>query len=213
LWWIRGDGSGEPRKILDALNPRPTFFAADGRLVYSYAGEGGLPDIWTVPIDISDPERPKPGKAEPFLADPGIVEVDPALSPDGKFIAYASNESGPEEIYVRPFPGPGGKWKISTNGGKFPVFARSTRQLFFLGGDDRIWVADYTIQDGAFSASPARAWSPAKIFRDGVRQNFDISADGKRAVVFPAPVAEAQAGNLHATFLFNFFDEVRRRIP
>ena len=214
LWWIRADGSGQPQKILDhANNPRPGFFAADGRLVYAPANSGGLPDTWTLPMDLSDAEHPKPGKAEPFLADdPQIVEVDPAFSPDGKFIAYASNESGSEEIYVRPFPGPGGKWKISTAGGKFPVFARATRELFFLGGDDRIWVADYTIQDGAFNAGQARAWSPTKVARDGVRQNFDISADGKRAVVFPAPVVEKQEGNLHATFLFNFFDEVRRRV-
>ena len=156
LWWIRADGSGQPQKVLDqANNPRPGFFTADGRLVYAPSASGGLPDVWTLPIDLSDAEHPKPGKAEPFLADPQIVEVDPAFSPDGKFIAYASNESGPEEIYVRPFPGPGGKWKISTAGGKFPVFARAARELFFLGGDDRIWVADYTIQDGAFSAGQA----------------------------------------------------------
>lgn len=214
LWWIRADGSGQPQKILDqGNNPRPGFFTADGRLVYAPSPSAGLPDVWTLPIDLSDAEHPKPGKAEPFLADPQIVEVDPAFSPDGKFIAYSSNESGTEEIYVRPFPGPGGKWKISTAGGKFPVFARAARELFFLGGDDRIWVADYTIQDGAFSASQPRVWSPVKIARDGVRQNFDISADGKRAVVFPAAVETKQEGNLHATFLFNFFDEVRRRVP
>jgi Tol biopolymer transport system component len=214
LWWIRADGSGQPRKILDhANNPRPTFFSSDGRLAYAPAGGGNLPDVWTLPVDLSDAEHPKPGKAEPFLADPQIAEVDPAFSPDGKFIAYASNESGAEEIFVRPFPGPGGKWKISDQGGKFPVFARATRELFFLGGDDRIWVADYTIQDGAFNAGQPRVWSPAKITRDGVRQNFDISADGKRAVVFPAPVAEKQEGDLHAMFLFNFFDYVRRTVP
>ena len=215
LWWVRADGSGEPQKILDALNPRPTFFSADGRLAYANAGGGGggLPDVWTIPIDMTDADQPKPGDAEPFLTEPAIVEVDPAFSPDGNFIAYASNETSVEEIYVRPFPGPGGKWKISNAGGKFPVFANATHQLFFLGGDDRIWVADYSIQDGAFSASPARVWSPTKIFRDGVRQNFDISADGKQAIVFPAPAAEDQEGNLHVTFLFNFFDEVRRKIP
>ena len=120
------------------------------------------------------------------------MEVDPAFSPDGKFIAYASSESGPEEIYVRPFPGSGGKWKISNAGGKFPVFARATRELFFLGGDDRIWVADYTIQDRAFSAGKPRVWSPTKVAR-AVRQNFDISADGKRAVVFPAAAETKQA--------------------
>ena len=70
------------------------------------------------------------------------MEVDPAFSPDGKFLAYASNESGAEEVFVRPFPGPGGKWKISTAGGKFPAWSRATRELLFLGGDDRIMAVE-----------------------------------------------------------------------
>jgi serine/threonine-protein kinase len=164
-----------------------------------------------MPLDLSDPERPKPGKAEPFLVEPQIVEVDPAFSPDGTFLAYASNESGPNEVFVRPFPGPGGKWKISTAGGKFPAWSRTTRELFFLGGDDRIMVVSYATEGNSFSAGRPRPWSPTQVRRDGVRQNFDVSADGKR--VFPRPAAEQAEGSLHAAFLLNFFDEVRRRIP
>lgn len=217
LWWIRADGSAQPQKILDTTgndkteSPRPYFFASDGGLAYSTLNKG-LPDIYTLPVDITDPEHPKPGQPQPFLTDPQIVEVDPAFSPDGKFLAYSSNESGAEEIYVRPFPGPGGKWKISTEGGKFPVFARATHQLFYFGGDDRIWVTDYTIHADSFDAGKPRVWSPAKILRTGTRQNFDISADGQRAVVFPVAQASEEQGNLHATFLFNFFDELRRRV-
>jgi serine/threonine-protein kinase len=114
---------------------------------------------------------------------------------------------------VRPFPGPGGKWKISTAGGKFPAWSRATRELFFLGGDDRIWVASYTIEGDSFSAGRPRPWSPTQVLRDGVRQNFDVSADGKRVVIFPRPATEQVEGSLHVTFLLNFFDEVRRRIP
>lgn len=213
LWWIRADESGQPQQLLDkAANPRPFSFRPDGRLVYTPFGTAGLPDIWTLPIDLSDPERSKPGKAEPFLVEPH-VEVDPAFSPDGDFLAYASTESGPNEVFVRPFPGPGGKWKISTAGGKFPAWSRTTRELFFLGGDDRIMVASYTIEGDSFSAGRPRPWSPTQILRDGVRQNFDVSADGKRAVIFPRPAAEQTEGSLHVTFLLNFFDEVRRRIP
>ncbi|MGH9257107.1 MAG: protein kinase domain-containing protein [Vicinamibacterales bacterium] len=213
LWWIRADGSGQPLQLLDkAENPRPFSFRPDGRLVYTPFGTAGLPDIWTLPIDLSDPERPKPGKAEPFLVEPH-VEVDPAFSPDGNFLAYASTESGPNEVFVRPFPGPGGKWKISTAGGKFPTWSRATRELFFLGGDDRIMVVSYTIEGDSFSAGRPRPWSPTQVLRDGVRQNFDVSADGKRAVIFPRPAAEQTEGSLHVTFLLNFFDEVRRRIP
>ncbi len=211
LWWTRADGSSQPQKILDrAGNPRPGVFSPDGRLAYSVS-LSGLPDVFTLPVDLRDPDHPRPGAPQPFLTEPQ-VEVDPAFSPDGKFVAYSSNEGSGEDVYVRPFPGPGGKWKISTGGGKFPTFARATHELFFFGSDERIWVTSYTVQDGAFNAGKPRIWSPTKIFRDGVRQNFDISPDGAHAVVFPAPQAETQAGNLHATFLFNVFDEVRRRV-
>jgi len=213
LWWIRADGSGQPQQLLnEAPNPRPFSFRADGRLVYTPAPQA-LPDIWTLPVDLRDPEHPKAGKAEPFLTEPQVVEVDPAFSPDGKFLAYASNESGPNEIFVRPFPGPGGKWKISTGGGKFPAWSRTTRELLFLGNDNRIMVVDYTAQADAFSAGRPRPWSPTQVRRDGVRQSFDVSADGKRVVMFPQAAFAPAAGSLHATFLLNFFDEVRRRIP
>jgi serine/threonine-protein kinase len=212
LWWIRADGAGQPRRLLDKADfPRPYSFAPDGRLAFS-AGPA-LPDVWTMPLDVTDPEQPKPGKAEPFLADPRIVEVDPAFSPDGKFLAYASNESGSEQIFVRSFPGPGGKWKISTDGGKFPVWSRTAQDLLFLGGDDRIMTVNYSIQHGSFSAGRPRAWSPIQVRRTGVGQNFDLSPDGQRIAAFERPAVVETAGSLHATFLLNFFDELRRRVP
>jgi len=58
-----------------------------------------------------------------------------------------------------------------------------------------------------------RVWSPTQVRRDGVRESFDVSPDGKRVIIFPRPLAEESTGNLHATFLLNFFDEVRRRVP
>jgi serine/threonine-protein kinase len=214
LWWIRADGSGVPQKLLEKTsNPRPFSFSPDGRLVYSPFGSQGLPDLWTLPVDLSDPERPKPGKAEPFLTEIH-VEVDAAFSPDGKFLAYASNEFGAaNEVFVRSFPGPGGRWKVSSGGGKFPAWSPKTHELFFLGADDRIMVAGYTINGDSFVAGAARPWAPTPVLRDGVRQSFDVAPDGKRVVIFPRPAAEQIEGSLHATFLLNFFDEVRRRIP
>jgi hypothetical protein len=74
-------------------------------------------------------------------------------------------------------------------------------------------VVSYATEGNSFSAGRPRPWSPTQVRRDGVRQNFDVSADGKRVVIFPRPAAEQAEGSLHATFLLNFFDEVRRRIP
>jgi serine/threonine-protein kinase len=213
LLWVRADGGGEPLRLLEkSRTPRPANFSPDGRLAYSPFGAQGLPDVLTLPIDLRDPEHPKPGKPEPFLSE-SYVEVDPAFSPDGKFIAYASSESGPNEVFVRSFPGPGGKWKVSTAGGKFPAWSPKTNELFFLGGDDRIMVAPYTIAGDSFAAAVPRPWSSTQVLRDGVRQNFDIAPDGRRVVMFPKPPEAKSEGTLHAHFLLNFFDEVRRRIP
>jgi serine/threonine-protein kinase len=211
LWWIRADGSTQPVKLLDGLeNGRPMSFAPDGRLAFSWSQQG-LPSISTLPIDLSDRTRPKAGKPEPFLTE-RVVQVDAAFSPDGKFLAYASNESGVEEVFVRSFPGPGGKWRISTASGKFPVWSRTSRELFFLGGDDRIMVVGYNVSGDVFTPGQPRAWSPTQIRRTGTRQNFDITPDGKRVVMFPRSAVKPEQSTVHATFLLNFFDEVRRRI-
>jgi Tol biopolymer transport system component len=210
LWWIRADGSGQPQRLLGNLaNPRPFSLAPTGRLAIAQQNEG-LPVIYTVPIDLSDLEHPKARKQEPFLVDPTIVQVAPAFSPDGKFLAYASNESGSNEIFVRPFPGPGGKWKVSQSGGRFPVWSRAAHELLFLGGDDHIMAVDYSAQGDLFRAGKPRVWSPLPVRRMGLRQNFDLSPDGKRVVMFPQ--SESQE-SLHFTFLLNFFDEMRRKVP
>lgn len=209
----RADGSGERQALLDKLlNPRPTSFAPDGRLVFAVSN-GSLPDLWTLPIDLTDPDHPKPGKPQPFLTERAIVEVDAAFSPDGRFIAYSSSELSGGEIFVRAFAGPGGKWRVSTAGGKFPAWSDATHELLFLGGDDRIMSASYSTQGDTFSAGTPRVWSPTPVLRTGVLQNFDVFPDGKRVVMMPQPSAEQTSGNLHATFLLNFFDEVRRRLP
>jgi hypothetical protein len=112
LWWTRADGSGQPQRILEkASNPRPFSISPYGQVAYTAFGAQGLPDLSVIRLDLSDLERPKATPPELFLGDP-IVEVDPSFSPDGKFIAYASTELGPNEVFVRPYPGPGGKWKV-----------------------------------------------------------------------------------------------------
>jgi hypothetical protein len=116
-------------------------------------------------------------------------------------------------VFVRSFPRPGGKWKISTDGGKFPAWSRATHEILFLDFDDHIVAVNYTLQGDTFSPGIPHVWSSTKVRRTGVEQNFDVSPDGKRVVMFPRPTAEQSQGSLHVTFLLNFFDEVRRRVP
>jgi len=215
IWWIRGDGSGEPQQLLAAQNSiGPWSFSPDGRrLAYHESHPETGFDISTLPLDTSDPVHPKAGKPEPFLGTPSD-ELVPMFSPDGRWIAYRSNESGTNEIYVRPFPaGRGGKWQISTGGGLYGIWSNNGRELFYETADNRIMVVDYTVDGASFVPGKPRLWSDKQLFYTGT-SNLDLGPDGKRFAVFPMPEAAGpEKGTVHVTFLLNFLDELRRRIP
>jgi Tol biopolymer transport system component len=219
LWWLRSDGSGEPQKLLERKNTgvglRPQSFAPDGRRLAfdDNVTTVGEVEIWTLPLDLSDPEHPKPGKPEPFLTTSGR-QVDAAFSPDGKWMAYSSNEFGIDDVFVRPYPGPGGKWRISTTGGKFPTWSRSGRELFYFSlSEGRIMVANYAVHGDSFSAAKPRVWSDRQVLQPNFIRVLDLHPDGKRFAVFSRQEVEETKGNLHVTFLLNFADELRRRVP
>jgi serine/threonine-protein kinase len=213
--WIRSDGSGEPQRLLAAQHTMvPWSFTPDGRhLAYFESGPETRDDIWTVSLDTSDPEHPKAGKPELFLRTPAD-EVTPMFSPDGRWIAYESDESGIEEIYVRPFPGgQAGKWQISTGGGLFPIWSNNGRELFYETPDNHIMVVDYRVNGDSFVPGKPRFWSEKQIFR-GSLSNLALAPDGKRFAVFPTPEDTGPGkGSVHVTFLLNFLDELRRQIP
>jgi eukaryotic-like serine/threonine-protein kinase len=144
----------------------------------------------------------KPGKPTVFLATP-FTEENAAFSPDGKWLAYDSNESGSFEIYVRPFPGPGGKWQISTGGGEYPTWSRNGKELFYRAADQKIMVATYTTQLDTFRTDKPRVWSEEQLINLG-GSNFDLHPDGQRFVVLKAAPSETQAGKV--VFITNFFD-------
>jgi Tol biopolymer transport system component len=207
--WLRADGAGEAQPLLESKNQvNPTSFSPDGRRLAYFEND----DLWTLPLDTSDAEHPKPAKPEPFLRTPA-TETYPAFSPDGHWMAYQSDESGQVEIYVRPFPGPGGKWQISTRGGQYPMWSQKNQELFYESLDSHIMVADYTGNAGSFDPGKPRLWSDREILSNGIK-NLDLAPDGKRFAVFPLPEAKDQGkGSVHVTFLLNFFDELRRRVP
>jgi Tol biopolymer transport system component len=192
-------------------------FSPDGRrLAYMAFNSAANWDIWIVPLDVSDSEHPKPGKPEAFLRTPSS-ELEPVFSSDGRWIAYRSNESGTWELYVRPSQsspgGPGGKWQISNGAVQHPRWQHEGRQLFWETLDNHIMVADYTVQGDSFISGKPRLWSTAQILAPSGLPNMDVSADGKRVVMFPRPEVKEEMGSVHVTFLLNFFDELRRKVP
>jgi hypothetical protein len=115
---------------------------------------------------------------------------------------------------VRFFPGPGGIWQISTGSGALPVRSANGRELFYESRDSRIMATDYAARRESFDAGRPRTWSNRQISNTVFSPNLDLSPDGKRFVVFPGPNVRApEASSVRLTFLLNFFDEIRHRIP
>ena len=111
LYWQRADGTGEIQRLTESKNPQfPASWHPSGKyLAFSEVDSQTGFDLMILPIEGDETSGWKPGKPTVFLNTPA-VEQEPMFSPDGKWIAYFSSESGSSEIFVRPFPGPGGKW-------------------------------------------------------------------------------------------------------
>ncbi len=225
IYWIRADGSGEAQRLTDSTNISfcrpvarvhvPGSFSPDGkRLAYTQYGADIQGEIWTAPIE-GDRDHPRLGKPEPFLRT-SSSDRQPAFSPDGHWLAYSSNESGTYELYVRPFPGPGGKFQVSTGGGWYPIWSRDEHKLFFLTPDWRIMVAGYTATGDSFAAGKPQVWSQKSLIFLGGNYPYDLAPDGKRFAVVLNPGGtgeQEQRPTDSVTLRLNFFDELRRRVP
>ncbi len=211
LYWQQADGTGDAERLTESPNPQfPTSWHPSGKLLaFTELHPQTLSDIMILPLEGDEVSGWKPGKPSVFLSTP-FREWLAAFSPDGRWLAYQSNESGTFEVYVRPFPGPGGKVQVSTGGGQVPVWSRNGKELFYWSGE-QIWVASYAVQGDSFRAEKPRAWSPGRV-PGGAFTGFDLHPDGKRfAVVKAAEETEARVDKV--VFITNFFDELRRIAP
>jgi Tol biopolymer transport system component len=212
MYVIRSDGSGKPQPLTQSKNIQvPWSFAPDGkRLAFHEQDSKTSFDLWTVPLE-SDSAGLRAGKPEVFLQTPAD-ERTPSFSPDGRWLAYVSDESGTFQVYVRAFPDKGGKWQISNSGGWLPMWSRNGHELFFKALDNHIMVAAYTEKGDSFVADKPRVWSEKQIGGSIGVKNVDLAPDGKRIVaLMPVETAEGQKAQNQVIFLENFFDEVRRR--
>jgi eukaryotic-like serine/threonine-protein kinase len=211
MFWTRADGSRKPQPLNQSKNIQfPNAFTPDGkRLVFVQVDPKNGPGLWTLPIE-NDGTGLRSGKPQVFLATP-FLEGQASFSPDGRWLAYYSGQSGAREVYVRSFPDNGGEWQISNGGGSSPIWSRSGHALFYRTSDNQIMVANYTAQGDSFVSGKPRVWS--RIANVGRSGNFDLAPDGKRiAVIMPGDAGGGQPAGSHATLALNFFDELRRRV-
>ena len=210
LWWVRSDGAAEPELLAQSTIPMvPWSFSPDGRrLAYFEVSPETSYDLGILPIDLSDANHPKAGTPQPFLRTPK-AEACPVFSADGQWIAYASNESGRNEIYVRPASAAPGKWQISDGGGMFSSWSPDGHELFYESPDGRIRVVDYVAKGGALEAGKPRVWSSWPL-QNVFKSNLALAPDGKHFAAFE-PLETKSAP--HIGFLLNVVDELKRRLP
>ena len=185
-----GPGS-EELLLASAQDKNPTDWSPDGRFLLYYNTDPKTGnDIWALPRD---------GDRKPFpVVQTNFEERDEQFSPDGKWIAYQSNESGRFEIYIQPFPGPGGQAQVSTNGGAQVRWRRDGKELFYIALDGRLMAVPIRL---ASNTQTIEAGSPIPLFATRVggalsfpsKQQYDVSSDGQRFLMNTVTDEEAAA--------------------
>ena len=214
LYWQRADGTGDVQRLLESKNTQlPASWHPSGKfLAFTETNPQSGDDLMILPMEGDEGSGWKPGKPTAFLNGP-FSEGEPMFSPDGRWIAYRSSESGRDEIYVRPFPGPGGKWQISTGGGTNPTWSRARHELFYGTPDTSIMVVPYTVAGESFRAEKPRLWSERHFTLLLRQRSFDLHPDGERFALALVPETQTAVKQDKLVFIFNFFDELRRVAP
>jgi Tol biopolymer transport system component len=166
-------GAGEEQALLAASEHlHACDWSNDGRfLALMRRGAETQWDIWAMPMD-------GPGDAFPVVQTQ-FIDGRPSFSPDGRWIAYESDESGRPEIYVRQFPGPGGRWQVSTSGGTEPWWSESGGEIFYLDGDENL--VSVAVRTGeTFTAALPEVLFDAGLFQRIQRNRYAVSAAGDR---------------------------------
>ena len=187
--WKSADGSGEAERLSPpgsdqkqggSQAQRPGSWTPDGRrLAFVEGGGSGHSDIWMLPMVADARSGLKAGTPEIFVSSPGHND-SPAFSPDGKWLAYSSDDSSTEQVYVRSAIGAPGKWQVSTEGGSSPAWSRTGRELIFITPDGRLLYVSYDASDVAFHPSRPEPWN-GTIFEQRTEWfRFALHPDGRR---------------------------------
>jgi Tol biopolymer transport system component len=165
--YINTVGGAETEQLLleNDQNKSPTDWSRDGRyILYTSAS-----DIWALPTE---------GDGEPFVViESQFADIDGLLSPDGRWLAYASNESGQMEVYVTSFPAPGRKWQVSKDGGIPGKWRDDGREIF------HFWNDTISATEIETRGSSLRIGATRDLFSNSIAEDGDIAADGQRLLL------------------------------
>ena len=211
VYWQNADGSTPPELLTgegDLRMEGPNSFSPDGSLLLfdAYDPADTSPaytgwDIFVLPL--SGDRKP-----HPFLQTKS-QESNARFSPDGRWVAYESNESGRSEVYVRPFPGPGARWQISTEGGQDARWSRSGRELFYRQAD-KMMIVDVETKPTFRPGRPRTLFEGRHYGMNAYGYSYDVAPDGRFLMIRPDP---AESGPAQVKVVLNWFEEVKRRVP
>ena len=205
LYYIPADGSAKPTLLYGAEHPVfPHSWSPDGKVLAFYeVNPKSARDIW---ILTRDGDR---YAASPFLVT-AFNERSPAFSPNGRWVAYVSDEPGRDEVFIRPFPGPGKVWSVSNAGGREPVWSRDGRELYYRSADQVVAVSISEAQ--ALTIGPPRVLFGNRsdiYFAPSGSQSYDVGPDGR----FVMTDADVTAAPTAVNVSVNWLGDLRRRVP
>jgi Tol biopolymer transport system component len=185
LYLKSASGAGTEAVLLeDNVSKTPLNWSEDGQFLL-YRTDVAPYDFFVLPL--SGERKPAPYTQTPFSENNG------RFSPDGRWVAYTSNESGErEEIYVAPFPGPGGKWQVSSEGGLYPQWSRDGTEIFYLAADNRLMTAAVNGKGESFEVGAIKSLFQTRAVI-GRSPPHNVSADGKRFLINIAPEQAAES--------------------
>jgi serine/threonine-protein kinase len=220
LTWQSSDGRGSAERLTTAGHVQfPASTSRDGKL-FLFEGSGGSSQVdisvMTLPSSPAQPSARPP--TQTLLDNVKAMELNPEISPDGRWIAYQSNKSGQHEIYVSPFPDVnGGLWLVSPSGGSRPAWSSSGRELFYLDGKGLLTVVPVGTSGPAFSAgNPQRLLETAYVLGASTRgfdlRSYDVTADGQRFLMIKeSSQGDQPAPSLSLTVVLNAGDDLKAR--
>jgi len=210
LFWKLADGTGAVERLTTSeFRQNPGSWSPDGQLLafYQQPSVGSSPtarDIWILPLE---------GERKPqSILQTQFNELAPVFSPDGRWLGYVSDESGRNEIYVRPFPKvEEGKWQISTDGGVELRWAANGRELFYRNeSGNQMMVVNITTEPTFGAGTPRLLFEGVYTRSQGGSAFYDVTPDGQRFVMVKTAEAE-EAAQIHV--VLNWFEELKRLVP
>jgi serine/threonine-protein kinase len=220
--WKRADGAGDAQVLIHstaALLPG-SWHPNKKLLAYVATMPGTGEDVMILPVEGDEVGGWKPGKPVAFVST-AARERAPTFSPDGRWLAYTSNESGHDEVYVRPFPGPGTRVMVSSGGGHSLSWSRARHEIVFTAEaldyaqavdyTQVLMVARYRVEHDSFLVDKPRPWAErgARVRQVLGSRMYALHPDGVRVAIAPPSEGEMVAPT-HLTFVLNLFDELRR---